>query len=528
MCAAPTFLPIPPLLFPAALLALAASSHGARAQTPVGLFEADRAHLPLGGAGVLALPGEVDLFLQQIDPIPVTRVDERDAVVPSDGSAFVRLRFSPALTLVDPGAGVINLWRLLAEVDLLRDWWFVGDGREPLAADPRARSETGLVGQRLSQLHLTAAGSHLAVQLGLTRSRWGLGLVSNAGDDPAPHTADSPFGIAFQGDHVVRLGVSAHPLGRGLATPPLTVALAFDGVIDDDTARWQDGDRAYQLVAAVSGQTEALRLGFYAAHRFQAHAEGGDTNVTVLDLTGRVRLAHEEGLSVFLEAELATIRGRTSLTQSVMSDTSFDVDQLGALARMAIESGPFLGVLEVGAASADNHPFDDEQRAFAMDRDHRVGLLLFREVLMAGAAVTVDNIADPDYRGTPPRGSERLATSGAVRGAIYANPRASFRLAEGLHLYAGFLYAASDGEYVDAFWSGLVGGAPRGPNNGPPATELGWEVDLGIAWRFSTEPLTWRLRLEGAWCSPGEVFDDEQGRAAPDVGGVWLQAGMLW
>ena len=504
---------------------LLAQGGGARAQA---LFDPARAHVELGTGGVLALPGELDLRWQHVGEILIEEVDARDGTLPADDSAWIRLRLSPMVTLVDPEADLINLWRLAAEVDLLRDWWFVGDGREVLAADPRGRADEGLVGQRLSQAYFAASGEYLGVQLGLVRSRWGLGLVSNAGDDPRPHTAESPFGYALQGDHVVRLGVSAFPLGKGLGKSPLSASLAFDGVVDDDTARWSDGDRAYQFVAAVLGQTEALTLGIYGAHRVQSHFQGGTTEVTVLDVTGRVRLAHEDDLTVFIEGELATIRGRTSLPQTVVREDSLDVAQLGGLLRFAVLAGPFLGVLEVGAASGDNHPFDDEQRGFSMDRDHRVGLLLFREAVMVGSAVTVANIADDDYRGQPPRGSERLATMGAVRGAVYANPRASFELTPDLHLYGGFLYAQADGEYVDAFWSGLVGGAPRGFRNGRPATDLGWEVDLGIAWRIASDPLQWRLRVEGGWFVPGAVFEDQDGRSAPSVGGLQVQAGLLW
>jgi len=492
------------------------------------LVDGQRLHFALGQTGILALPGEIDLMFQHVDAIPIERVDDRGGTLAGDDAAYARLRLSPTLTLLDPGMAFFKVWRLAAELDVLRDWFLVGADREVLAADPRGRSDTGVIGQRLSQIYLSAGGEHMGFQLGLVRSRWGLGLVSNAGDDPRMQTSESPFGESFQGDHVVRVGVSAFPLGKGLSRPPLTASLAFDGVIDDDTARWSDGDRAYQFVAAVLGQTESLSLGIYTAFRSQAHFQGGVTEVAVLDATGRLRLANEDTLKVFIEAELATIRGRTSLPQSVVDEGSFSVDQNAALFRFSVETGPFIGVLEVGSASGDTNPFDDEQRGFTMDRDHRVGLLMFREAMLAGNAVSADNIADDDYRGEPPRGSERLATAGAVRGAMYANPRMSFRIVDELFAYAGFLFASADGQYVDAFWSGLAGGAPRGPRNGASATDLGWEVDAGVSWRFPVDWYQWRLRLEAAWYSPGAVFNDEAGRAAPDVGGVWLHAGLLW
>ncbi len=488
----------------------------------------ERLRFGFGQSVVLDLRGEVDLSFQHVDPIAITPVDDRDATLPGDASAFARLRWSPSLTVVDR-EGFFTVWRIQVEADLLHDWWLVGDDREWLAADPRGRSQTGLIGQRLGQAFVIAAGQHLAIAAGLMRSHWGLGLVANGGDDPRVHTAESPFGYSLQGDHVVRLGVSTFPLGAGLTRPPLAVSLALDGVVDDDTARWMEGDRAYQFVAAVTGQLEWLSLGVYAAYRSQTHHQGGITEVTALDVTGKLRLAKEDGLEVYLEGELATIRGRTSLIESVNDLGSANVEQNGALARLSIAAGPFLGVLEVGGSSGDNNTFDDDQRAFAMDRDHRVGLIMFREAFMANAAVTVANIADADYRGEAPRGSERLATQGAVRGVMYANPRASFRIIDDLHLYLGFLYGTTDSEYVDAFWSGLAGGAPRGPRNGRPASDLGWELDAGVAWSFTMQPeLTWRLRLEGAWFSPGGVFDDAAGNAAPDVGGVWLHAGLLW
>ncbi|MFO0746502.1 MAG: hypothetical protein U1F43_12630 [Myxococcota bacterium] len=497
-------------------------------------FDASRANIPLGTFGVLALPGELQLVVGHVGAIALGVVDpDVPGTLPAEDSVWLRARLSPALILVTPDAGPFALYRLAGEIDVLRNWLAVGSDRDALAADPRGRVDEGLVGQRLSQLYLQAAGAHVAVQLGLVRSRWGLGIVSNAGDDVAPGDASSPFGVPLQGDHVVRAGVSFFPL-----TPPppgdptgapLQASLAVDGVIDDDTASWSAGDRAYQMVAAVSGKLGVFRGGVYFAHRWQTDAGGGDTTVTVLDATVRLMLAEEADLRAFLEGEVATIRGSSSLAQSLSHQGSFDVDQLGGVARFGAHAGPFLGVLEVGVASGDDNPFDDELRGFSFDRDYRVGLLLFHEVLRADAAGSAYNVADPTYRGEPPRGYRRLATLGAVRGASYANPRVDFGLLDGdLHLMAGFLYAASDGEYVDPFWSGIAGGAPRGPRNGAPSRDLGWEVDLGASLAVDAAPLQLRFRLEAAYCRPGSVFSDSAGRAPDEVLGAWAHVGVLW
>lgn len=520
----------------AALAAPAAASPG-ESEAPGLPFDPTRLIIPLPLPVVFTLPGDLSLHYQHLTPIdlgPVPPADPRRpdpaTATPEEDALFARLRLSPALFLLTPDFP-FTLWRLQAEVDIFNNWVATAD-RDFLAVDPRARAETGLVGQRLSQLSLSAVGQHVAVQVGLTRSSWGMGLLANAGHDPKPHTAESPFGFPLQGDRVIRIGASAFPLGRGLSPkPPLAVSLAFDTVYDDDLADFERGDRAHQLVAAVLGHTTSLTAGFYLAHRTQDHHQGGSTSVTAFDLYARISLAESEGVRAFLELELATIRGNTSLAQTTHYEGALDVDQLGALIRFGIERGPFLGVLELGALSGDNNPFDDEQRAFAADRDHRVGLLMFRELMTAHAAVTANNVADPDYRGTPPRGYENLATHGAARGVFYANPRVSFELAGGtnpVHLYGGFLYASTDGENVDPFWSGNAGGAPRGPRNGPPASELGYEVDLGLSARLPVWDFDLDLRLEGAFFSPGKLFADADGTMPADVWAAFFHGALLW
>jgi hypothetical protein len=518
------------------LTTLAASARAAPTndESPALPFDPTRLIIPLPLPFILTVPGDLTLRYQHLTPIalgPVAPADPRRPdparATPEEDALFARLRLSPALFLLTPDFP-FTLWRLQAEVDAFNNWVATG-ARGFLDVDPRARADAGFVGQRLSQLSLAAVGEHVAVQVGLTRSSWGMGLLANAGTDPRPHKAESPFGFPLQGDRVIRVGASAFPLGQGLRlAPPLTVSLAFDTVYDDDLADYERGDRAYQVATAVLGHTTSLTAGFYVAHRFQDHWQGGSTSVTAFDLYARVALAETDGVKAFLELELATLRGNTSLAQTTHHEGAIDIDQLGALVRFGVERGPFLGVLELGALSGDNNPFDDEQRGFAADRDHRVGLLLFREVMTAHAAVTANNVADPDYRGTPPRGYENLATRGAARGVFYANPRVSFALADKWHLYGGFVYATTDGENVDPFWSGIAGGAPRGPRDGPPATELGYEVDLGLSARLDVYDFDLDLRLEGAYFSPGKVFADESGALPADVWAAFFHGGLLW
>lgn len=495
------------------------------------IFDPERLFFAFGEHVVFALPGETTGLYGHVGelPIDVASEPERDRV-PAEDFGRVRLRLQPALTLTGARWRPFAVYQVAADIDALNDLVFVGDGRDPLAHDPAGRTSTGLVGARLQQLYALAAGPTLALKVGLTRSSWGLGVLANAGEEPRPDDDGSPFGFASRADRVVRAQLAVFPIAaraRG-AEPPLTVALAFDGVIDDDTASWSKGDRAYNFISAVRGVVDRFQGGFYAVHRRQAHAEGGETIVTVLDLHARLDLVREATLATWIEGEGAVILGSSSLSRSPVHDGAFDVAAAGGVGRFGVKAGVFTGVLEVGLASGDDNPFDDELRGFSFDREYRVGLLMFRELLRTSTAVAAYNLADPAWRGAPPRGYENIATAGAVRGVAYINPRVTVRPVEGLHLYAGLLYAESDAEYVDPFRSSLIGGAPVGPNGALAASSLGLELDFGVRYTVDVGRAELHARAEVAWLDPGEVFDRAALTEVDDIVGFWLHLGARW
>lgn len=512
----------------AAVLYGPASPAGAQGRS---IIDPERLYFAFGEHVVFALPGEASALYGHVDALPIDVASDPAAeTVPAEDFGRVRLRLQPTLTLTGARWRPFAAYQVASDIDVLNDLVFVGDGREPLAHDPAGRASTGLIGARLQQLYALAAGPTLALKVGLTRSSWGLGVLANDGEEPRPDDEGSPFGFAQRSDRVVRAQLAVFPLAareRG-AEPPLTVAIGFDGVIDDDTARWSEGDRAYNFISAVRGVVDRFAGGFYAVHRRQGHAEGGETVVTVLDLHARLDLVREPTLATWIEGEGAVILGSSSLSRSPLHEGSFDVAAAGGVGRFGVRAGAFTGVLEVGHASGDDNPFDDELRAFSFDREYRVGLLMFRELLRTSTAVSAYNLADPAWRGVPPRGYDNIATAGAVRGVTYVNPRVTVRPVEGLHLYAGLLYAESDADYVDPFRSSLAGGAPVGPNGALAASALGLELDFGVRYAFDLGPVEVHARAELAWLDPGEVFDRAALTEVDDIVGFWLHLGARW
>ena len=90
-------------------------------------------------------------------------------------------------------------------------------------------------------------------------------------------------------------------------------------------------------------------------------------------------------------------------------------------------------VLEAGYASGDSNGKDAIQSRGTIDPDHRVGLVLFPEVLSAMTARSAALAQAPSLSARPARGSELLPTNGGVSGAAPAGYRR--KCAHRVHLH---------------------------------------------------------------------------------------------
>lgn len=517
------------------LLTVGAGTQSARAQTPL---DPSRTLVPISDEVVLALPGEARLSYQTVSPIAVSPATDAQTEIPTEHALEARVRLQPALWASSNAWRPFHIYTLQADVDLVRDALAVGEGRDLLSYDPaEGRGQRGRIGPLVNEFYGQAIGHHLSVRAGLMRSSWGQGILANSGEDPAFSSQASPFGIARHSDRVLRALVAFTPYGlrpaSALATsaaatgPPLTLAVAADLVVEDDTADLTDGDRAWQVLFAAFGSYDIFDGGIYTVFRTQGHAGGGTTTVGAIDVRARLDVVHTPQLSAWLETEMAAVIGETDYALSGSHAGPFDITTMGGVVRVAVDAGPALAVLEAGWSSPDDNPFDGHLRAFAFDREHRVGLLLFREALRAMTAVTAHNIADPELRGSPPRGFDRTATGGAVVGAAYINPRVTLELRDDLALNAGLLYATVPKSYTDPYRSGLVGGAPVGPNGAASQDDLGIELDLGVRYMPHVEGLQLDLRLELAYLAPGGALQ-RMDSTIDDIIGAWVSGGFRW
>lgn len=355
------------------------------------------------------------------------------------------------------------------------------------------------------------------IRAGQMASQWGLGLVAHDGereatvDDrgrPRPHV----YGDPWTGDLVDRVLIATRPfaaVGDGVLAP-LTLALGADSVWEDDNANVLDGDEAYQLVGSLFHRGRAHFLGTYGAWRTQTDADGETLEVLVSDAFARGSFDLPGGRwALTLEGEAALVTGETTRLRTEAAPGGVEVLQLGGLARIHLSDARSRWVLalEGGYASGDANVDDERASTFAFDQNHRVGLVLFPELLRRVSLVAAERAADPARAGQPPSGVDQLPTDGAVRNAVYAQPSWTWRPGRWtLATSALFAWAAS--AFEDPASTFETGGFGRNPWGEPAARFYGVELDAAALYRWPVSPLrSVEVGIEGGVFMAGAALE---------------------
>jgi hypothetical protein len=145
--------------------------------------------------------------------------------------------------------------------------------------------------------------------------------------------------------------------------------------------------------------------------------------------------------------------------------------------------------IEVGYASGDADPYDGTERRFVFDPNHKVGLLLFDEVMRWQTARAASAAQDPLLQnGTRPTpGVDLLPTNGGVAGAEYVNPTVIFRPRPWLDLKGGMLIAQTTADVVDPYRLAVQGAAVNYRGGDAKRHDLGVELDGGAEARISLD-----------------------------------------
>lgn len=376
---------------------------------------------------------------------------------------------------------------------------------------------------QLREAYLEYRWSTGAIRLGQQTSQFGLGILSQSG---AKDSEAGDFGHARFGSLAWRALAVARPFfswgGAWRAVEPIAAA---DLVVRDSTANFYEGDRAFQGIIGVRFNADADRiLALTAIYRRQRaeDAPGGEraTDVFVVDLSAKWAFKR-----LTLGFELAMIAGTTTQGRTVESPL-MQVRQFGALGKVAWKLRRSTTLLvDLGYASGDADPYDDQITNFRFDRDTHAGLILFEQVLGYQTARSALRLADPQLVGVPPEGLNVLPTGGAITAAAYLFPRLNQSLTQWLDLYGGPLIAFSTGKLADPYNSRIAGGGSlRNYLLGKPGDYLGTELDLGMQAKFNlSQDLKMETTLEGGAFFPGNAFNRPAGGRMDPVGLIRLR-----
>jgi hypothetical protein len=251
---------------------------------------------------------------------------------------------------------------------------------------------------------------------------------------------------------------------------------------------------------------------------------------------------------VFAEAEATYLIGETNADRTpaaTLSGTTTDIRSYGGAAVLGfvhrrttggpdeppgaapLSWGDLVLSFEVGYASGDANPYDGTDRRFTFDPNHRIGLIMFDEVLRFQTARAATAAGDPLFansaRGVP--GIDQLPSNGGVFGAQYVNPTAVVRPRPWLDLKGGLVVAQATSDVVDPYRTAVTGSFVNYRGGAPKNKDLGIELDAGTEARIPLQyGLTAQVGAQGGVYVPGTALEDAAGVRMPVQ---WIAIGRL-
>lgn len=473
--------------------------------------------------------GEYQLRLSRMSELPLLPTTSDSATsLGQKWQLYHWLRITPRFQIGDSFdiVGQIDIPRGMIAGETTRA---VGQAAEPL--DERAWLD---VAPRW--LYLEQRASYGLWRIGQQGSHWGMGLVANDGDHPPL------FGDYRRGDIVERILFATRPMGKD---SPFVMAFAGDLVFRDEQAKLADGDRAWQGVVSLAYDKGPNQLGVYGVYRHQSRDRDGIDEFSpftekleafVIDIAGKFATdIPGTNAYAFGAFEAATIIGNTDIVRTTDQTRRGEVEKIrsyGGAARLGAVKvkgrgedryGQFVASLEWGYASGDANPNDGTTRRFTFDPNHKVGLILFDQVLAWKAARAATAASDKELVARAMPGTHLLPSNGGIFGATYLYPTFIYRPHRALDTKLGIVIAQSTADVVDPYQLNALGNVRNWDGGDASRHDLGIELDTGFEWRHALGyGATLQLGAEGGVFFPGHAFDDSNGN---EMATQWIAVG---
>jgi len=440
--------------------------------------------------------------------------------------------------------------QVVVQLNLFQDYVF-GDTTHDVSPDYYARDD---LRDAWAYLELRWAYAQFLTKIGLIRvgqmsNHWGMGILANDGDHP------SLFGDYRGGNLVEQVLFATKPAGKD---SPFAIVLGGNLVYQDWQARLYRGDIAAQGVLAGFYDKGPNQIGVFATIRSQntdktaAPYAGYTDNIVAaaVDVAGHFATPVPGNPSTYLygAGELAFILGSTNQLRSpnqALTGQNTTIASYGFAASLGVVHetrhegaapsgdpstwGDVAAQLEVGYASGDANPYDTTEHRFTFDPNHKVGLLLFDEVMRwqtaRASAAAQDPLLQNGARPTP--GVNLLASNGGVFGAEYIYPTVIVRPKPWLDLKAGAVIAGTTTDLVDPYRVATQGNYVNYRGGDAKRHDLGIELDGGFEFRIKLDrALRLQLGAQAGVLFPGGAFADASGSIMNAPYMVMGRAGM--
>jgi hypothetical protein len=477
-----------------------------------------------------------------LDPTAATIGKYPGAITDSLGQndfAYHWLRITPRVQIKDT-------LEFVGQIDVVTGVLF-GDLAHDDSADQTPRdSYDGFTNVQPRWLYVEWKSPIGVVRAGQQPSHWGMGIVANDGDHP------SLFGDYRYGDISERVLFATKPFGK---STDFTVGAAADLVYRDALADITQNDYAAQGVFLAEYGHGPDAIGLYGVYRYQWQNETSEPlapyenviHAGILDATGRFAVPVKgTDAFVFGEGEGAIVLGSTNEERNLAEARTGTLTQIrsyGGAAAVGVvhraycgcqderpdqrSFGDFVGEIEVGYASGDANPLDDTEHRFTFNPNHKVGLLLFDEILRFQTARSASALQDPLLQNgsRPPPGSNLIASNGGVFGAQYINPTAVYRPWRWLDLKAGVVLAETTSDVVDPYRLATQGSYTNYLGGSSKSHDLGVETDGGFEVRVPLgNGLAAVVGAQAGVLFPGVALADALGRT---MSTPWIAVGRF-